>query len=72
MRPAPLGTLADIAGRRFLLSASRSVRPRSFDGPVGPRGRGRALAFLKHVSELLEENGEYVDAQALTPARTQP
>jgi hypothetical protein len=28
------------------------------------------IAFLKHVSELLEENGEYVDAQALTPART--
>src|SRR5262249_45455455 len=28
------------------------------------------LAFLKHVSELLEKNGEYVDAQALTPART--
>jgi hypothetical protein len=28
------------------------------------------MAFLKHVSELLEENGEDVDAQALTPART--
>jgi hypothetical protein len=28
------------------------------------------MAFLKHVSELLEENGEYVDAQALRPART--
>src|SRR5207244_3186822 len=28
------------------------------------------MAFLKHVSELLERNGEYVDAQALTPART--
>ena len=28
------------------------------------------MAFLKHISELLEENGEYVDAQALTPART--
>ena len=28
------------------------------------------MAFLKHVSELLEENGEYVDAQALTSART--
>jgi hypothetical protein len=28
------------------------------------------LAFLKHVSELPEENGEYVDAQALTPARS--
>jgi hypothetical protein len=26
------------------------------------------MAFLKHVSELLEANGEYVDAQALTPA----
>ena len=28
------------------------------------------MAFLKHVRELLEEKGEYVDAQALTPART--
>jgi hypothetical protein len=28
------------------------------------------LAFLKHVSEVLTENGEYVDVQALTPART--
>ena len=28
------------------------------------------MAFLRHVSELLEENGEYVDAQALTPERT--
>ena len=25
------------------------------------------MAFLKHVGKLLEENGEYVDAQALTP-----
>ena len=28
------------------------------------------MAFLKHVGELLEMNGEFVDAQALTPART--
>jgi hypothetical protein len=28
------------------------------------------MAFLKHVSELREETGEHVDAQALTPART--
>src|SRR5258708_40253272 len=28
------------------------------------------MAFLKHVGELLQENGEYVGAQALTPART--
>jgi hypothetical protein len=27
------------------------------------------IAFVKHVSELLKENGEYVDAQALTRAR---
>ena len=27
------------------------------------------MAFLRHVGELLEENGEFVDAQALTPAR---
>jgi hypothetical protein len=28
------------------------------------------MAFLHHVSELLQERGEFVDAQALTPART--
>jgi len=28
------------------------------------------MAFQHHVSELLEENGEYVDAQALTPTRS--
>src|ERR1700744_2260452 len=28
------------------------------------------MAFRRHVSELLEKNGEFVDAQALTPART--
>ena len=28
------------------------------------------MAFLRNVSKLLEESGEYVDAQALTPART--
>ena len=28
------------------------------------------LAFQRHVRELLEQNGEYVGAQALTPART--
>ena len=28
------------------------------------------MAFLRHVSELLQENGEYVDGQALTPERT--
>jgi hypothetical protein len=28
------------------------------------------IAFQRHVIERLEENGEYVDAQALTPART--
>jgi hypothetical protein len=27
------------------------------------------MSFQNHVSELLEENGEYVDAQALTLAR---
>ena len=26
------------------------------------------MSFQHHVSELLEENGEFVDAQALTPA----
>jgi hypothetical protein len=34
------------------------------------------IAFQHHVSELLEENGEYVDAQALaaapTPRRSPP
>src|SRR4029079_12454398 len=28
------------------------------------------IAFMKHVTEMLEENGEYVDVQGLTPART--
>jgi hypothetical protein len=28
------------------------------------------FAFLKHVGELLEQNGELVDGQALTPAQT--
>jgi hypothetical protein len=30
------------------------------------------MAFLRHVGELLEENGEYVDAQALTPSAASP
>ena len=28
------------------------------------------MAFLRQVGDLLRENGEYVDAQALTPAQT--
>jgi hypothetical protein len=28
------------------------------------------MSFLKHVSELLQDRGEFVDAQALTPTRT--
>src|SRR5207249_7159234 len=28
------------------------------------------MSFQRHVIELLQESGEYVDAQALTPART--
>src|SRR2546430_3496077 len=28
------------------------------------------MTFLHHVRDLLQENGEYVDGQALTPART--
>jgi hypothetical protein len=28
------------------------------------------MAFQRHVSEMLEKNGEFVDAQALTPDRT--
>ena len=28
------------------------------------------MAFLRHVTELLQANGGYVDAQGLTPART--
>ena len=28
------------------------------------------IAFQRHVKELLEESGEYVGAEALTPART--
>lgn len=30
----------------------------------------QAGSLPRHVSELLQENGEYVDARALTPART--
>ena len=28
------------------------------------------IAFQRHVADVLRENGEYVDAQALTPAQT--
>jgi hypothetical protein len=28
------------------------------------------MSFLRHVGELLEKNGEFIDARALTPART--
>jgi hypothetical protein len=28
------------------------------------------MSFLRHVGEVLEKNGEFVDAQALTPSRT--
>jgi hypothetical protein len=35
-----------------------------------PEGVEAHVAFMRHVSELLEENGEYVDVQALTPAQT--
>src|SRR3954471_1246450 len=28
------------------------------------------IAFQRHVTELLQENGEFVDAQALTPVKT--
>jgi hypothetical protein len=28
------------------------------------------MAFLHHVSDMLRESGEFVDAQALTPQRT--
>ena len=28
------------------------------------------MTFLKEVSKMLEDRGEYVDAEALTPART--
>jgi hypothetical protein len=28
------------------------------------------MAFQRHVTELLEENGEYVDVRGLTPAQT--
>ena len=28
------------------------------------------MAFQRHVNELLQDSGEYVDAQALTPERT--
>ena len=38
---------------------------------TGPLSSSEAhMAFQNHVSELLEENGQYVDARALTSART--
>ncbi|HEY6739311.1 MAG TPA: YciI family protein [Actinopolymorphaceae bacterium] len=47
--------------------AHRSVPPMDQWAPEDVEAH---MAFLKHVSELLRENGEYVDAQALTPTRT--
>ncbi len=32
-------------------------------------GREAHFAFQRHIRAVLEESGEYVDAQALTPAR---
>jgi hypothetical protein len=40
------------------------------EGRVGPEDVEAHMAFLKHVSEVLEEKGEYVGAEALTPERT--
>ena len=45
----------------------RAVPPMDQWAPEDAEAR---LAFLTHVIELLEKNGEYVDAQALTPACT--
>jgi hypothetical protein len=42
----------------------------SADDQWAPEDVEAHIAFQRHVRELLEENGEYVDAQALTPART--
>jgi hypothetical protein len=45
----------------------RRVSPMDQWAPEDVEAHG---AFLHHVSELLEEKGEYVGAEALTPART--
>jgi len=45
----------------------RSVPPMDQWAPADVEAH---LAFLRHVTELLQANGEYVDAQGLTPART--
>jgi hypothetical protein len=37
---------------------------------VGPEDVKAHVAFQRHVTELLEDNGEYVDVRGLTPART--
>jgi hypothetical protein len=37
---------------------------------VGAEDVEAHIAYQRHVSELLQENGEYVDAQALTLTRT--
>ncbi|HYJ66959.1 MAG TPA: hypothetical protein VEX15_04790 [Nocardioidaceae bacterium] len=45
-------------------------------GPVPPMDQWAPkdveahIAFMKHVSEMLEENGEFVDVRALMPAQT--
>lgn len=60
---------------KFLLLKHYRGGPDAYN-PVPPMDQWAAedveahMAFLHHVSELLQERGEYVDAQALTPERT--
>src|SRR5918996_870255 len=61
---------AEVPAPQALPRRPGAAPSRAPDGPVGPRDVEAHMAFLKHVSELLEENGEYVEAPALTPART--
>ena len=58
----------------LLLKHYRGGPERHVDAPPmdqwAPEDVEAHIAFQRHVRELLRENGEFVDAQALTPTRT--
>jgi hypothetical protein len=58
----------------LLLKHYRGGPERHIDAPPmdqwAPEDVEAHIAFQWHVAELLQERGEYVDAQALTPTRT--
>src|SRR5918995_5924006 len=61
---------AEVPAAQALPRRPGAAPSRAPDRPVGPEDVEAHMAFQNHVSELLENDGEYVDAQALTPART--